>query len=109
MHIRKNITIILALYSYMKRRLNFPSLIRWMLFIGCVLLVFMTVTRIGMFLFFNRQDNRFFDVSDAFVLGFRYDLRSVSIVLLVMLILGSLPSLHPFKTRSTEKIWLAFL
>lgn len=78
--------------------------------IGVIFLALLTLMRIGFYSYFNHQGNTPGKVIDAFFLGLRYDLRSVSILLLVILVLGSLPWLHPFSAGPRiRKFWLALI
>ncbi|MFT3822472.1 MAG: sulfatase-like hydrolase/transferase [Chitinophagaceae bacterium] len=86
-----------------------PKLIRWILSVGLIFLVVFTLMRIGLFSFFSRQNYSLGDVKDAFFLGLRYDLRIISLVLILMLILGSLPWLSPFRSRRAANVWTTIL
>jgi phosphoglycerol transferase MdoB-like AlkP superfamily enzyme len=86
-----------------------PRLIRWILNLGFVLLLLLTVMRLALFLFFPNQGNSFSQVSDAMLLGLRYDLRTISIILVSILIFGSIPALSPFRSALNRKIWLNLL
>lgn len=61
--------------------------------------------RLGLYLFFNKQGYGLGQVMDAFLLGARYDLRIICLVLLILLLLGSTPWLHPFKSSFGKKWW----
>ena len=61
--------------------------------------------RLALFLFFNRQSHTLSDVFSSFALGLRFDLRIVSIIMLIMLVLGSIRFLSPFRSRVNKKIW----
>lgn len=93
----------------MNSAIGLPRLIRWMFSVGCIFLVLMTVMRMVMFIFFNKQGYSISQVTDAFLLGFRYDLRTVSLVLLVILVAGSLKWLYPFASTLQKKIWMVLL
>ena len=88
---------------------SLPRLIRWIFTIGFFLLVLMTLMRILLFIFFNKQGHSFEDLFATFLLGFRFDLRTVSLVLIVLLVAGSVPVLNPFRTTWTKKFWIIFL
>lgn len=49
------------------------------------------------------------DLGKTFFLGLRYDLRTISLVLLVMLLTGSLRPLHPFVSSGGKRFWIIFL
>jgi phosphoglycerol transferase MdoB-like AlkP superfamily enzyme len=84
--------------------LKIPKLTRWIFRTGIIFLLLMTLLRFTLFLFFSKQGNGIFDVIPAFVLGMRYDMRDVCILCLLLMILGSFPVLHPFKTRQGRRI-----
>ncbi|NII25683.1 sulfatase-like hydrolase/transferase [Pseudoflavitalea sp. X16] len=93
----------------MKRIVTLPALIRWMLWTGLILLILFTLMRFSLYLFFNKQGNSMAELGHAFFLGLRYDLRTISILLLCMLLLGSIPWLHPFLQPRGRKIWVVVL
>jgi magnesium-transporting ATPase (P-type) len=110
MHKRKNNYYnFSALLSCMKRIFNLPRLVRWILSVGCIFLIVMTLMRLGLYFYFNKQGYSFSNLSDAFILGFRYDLRSAALILLIILILGSITPLHPFHSSFAKKIWIVLL
>lgn len=86
-----------------------PQLIRWILWTGIVFLVLFTVLRVAMYLFSGRQGYSFSELWKAFFLGLRYDLRMISILLLIMLIMGSIRPLHPFGSRRAKTGWMSVL
>lgn len=85
-----------------------PRLIRWTLWTGILFLVWMTLLRLGFYAYFNKQGTHFTDLLPVFWMGFRFDLRAVAILQLVMLALGSMPPLHPFRSERVYRIWMAF-
>jgi phosphoglycerol transferase MdoB-like AlkP superfamily enzyme len=86
-----------------------PKLIRWILWTGLIFLVLFTLMRLGLFILSNQQSYGLSKLGGAFFLGLRYDLRMISILLVVMLILGSIPALHPFTSKSGKKFWMIIL
>ncbi|AXY78225.1 alkaline phosphatase family protein [Paraflavitalea soli] len=93
----------------MKRIIKLPTLIRWMLWTGFILLILFTLMRWGLYLFFNKQGNSLGELSKTFFLGLRFDLRTISIVLLIMLVIGSFRWLHPFVGQRGKRFWTIFL
>lgn len=73
------------------------------------MLILFTVMRLSLYLFFNKQGNSFANLRGAFFLGLRFDLRTISIILLIMLIIGSTKWLHPFKSPKGRSFWTVFL
>jgi phosphoglycerol transferase MdoB-like AlkP superfamily enzyme len=78
--------------------IKIPKLIRWIFATGIIFLLLMFLLRIALFWVFSSQGNSFSGVFPSFILGFRYDIRIISIVLGLLLLAGSLPFLHPFET-----------
>ncbi len=93
----------------MKRIIKLPALIRWMLWTGFILLILFTLMRLGLYLFFNKQGNSLGELSKTFFLGLRFDLRTISTLLLIMLIIGSFRWLHPFVSQRGRRFWTIFL
>lgn len=84
-------------------RLKIPKLIRWIFWTGIIFLIIMTLLRIALYYGFNKQGNHLSDIFPALLLGLRFDLRMICIVLLLLLITGSLPFLDPFQTGRGKK------
>lgn len=84
-----------------------PRLIRWIFSFAVFFLVLMSLFRLGTYALFN-TGHSFRDSAPAFRLGFRFDARVVCVVALIMLLLGSIKALHPFRTRTGKKTWFAF-
>jgi len=92
----------------MKSFWKLPRLLRWMLSVGFIFLLLMTLMRIGFFLFFNTQ-GRSISHPGVFLLGLRYDLRFIGILLLSMLVLGSVKPFHPFESEAGKRFWFGML
>ena len=86
--------------------LKIPKLIRWIFCIGIIFLLLMSLLRFALFLFSSGQENHFGDVISSFILGMRYDLRDVCLLMLILLIIGSFSSLNPFKSKTGKTIAL---
>ena len=84
-----------------------PRLTRWVVKLGIVLIILMSLMRLALYLFFPNQGSTFNQVMKALVLGCRYDLRTVACILLLVLIFGSIPSLSPFASKPRSRAWLA--
>src|ERR1700730_17995304 len=83
--------LILSLIHYSMNRFRLPRIVLWSLSTGFIFLVWMTLMRLGLFFFFNRQSHSFADLLPSFFLGFRFDLKIVCILILSMLVIGSVP------------------
>src|SRR5688572_19808945 len=86
-----------------------PKLIRWIIWTGFTFLVLFTIMRLGLFILSDQQSYGLSKLGGAFFLGLRYDLRMISMLLIAMLILGSIPVLHPFSGKRGKKFWMFLL
>lgn len=86
-----------------------PRLSRWALWVGAVLLLFMSLLRIFFFYYFNPRDLSITEMLPSFWMGFRYDLRAAGIVMLIMLISGLTRYSHPFRNHNGAKGWMLLL
>jgi len=93
----------------MKRVYPIPPLIRWLFLTGLIFITLLTVFRLAFYLFFNKQGYTFSGITDALFLGFRFDLRAISVLLLIILLLGSIPVLHPFQSAVGKKLSFTIL
>lgn len=86
-----------------------PLTIRW---IGNLWLIFMlifTVLRIATLILFMPAQTRVLEVLPSFSLGFFYDARWVSMILLPIALLGFVPRLSPFYSVRNKKFWSWYL
>jgi phosphoglycerol transferase MdoB-like AlkP superfamily enzyme len=90
-------------------RIQLPRLIRWILSTGLIFLILMTLFRLGLYFFFNKQGHTAGQVLPSFWLGLRFDLRIVCLIMLVMLVLGSFTFLDPFTKKYAGTFWLVLL
>ena len=78
-----------------------------MLSVGIILLIIMTLARIGSYFYFTSHNEQ--NLLSAFILGLRFDLRTISLILLVILIVGSIRFLKPFNSRRHRNTWVVIL
>jgi phosphoglycerol transferase MdoB-like AlkP superfamily enzyme len=88
-----------------------PRLVRWIFSVALFLFVLMFLMRLAAYWYFKPVDLSFNNALKSFWLGFRFDAREVGIISLLLLLIGSVPALHPFKTRIGKRItlWLLFI
>lgn len=84
-----------------------PRSIRWIVTVMSMLLVLMSVYRLFFFFHYRDENNSF--SGSTFLLGLRYDARSVSILGIIMLLFGTIPYLSPFKKQQAYKWWTFFI
>ncbi|MDB5192322.1 MAG: hypothetical protein JWQ96_1885, partial [Segetibacter sp.] len=80
------------------QRLSVPRYIQWIFLTALFFLLLMTLLRLSLVLSFNRSSD-FKSLLPAFWLGFRFDLRIVSIVSFLVFLFGSIKPLHPLQKK----------
>src|SRR5687767_11718162 len=85
--------------------IKIPKQIRWIFGIMVLLLLMMTVYRLAFFYTFRAPDRPL--PGSAFLLGFRYDIRFISIIGLITLFLSYLND--PFRYNKLNTFWKFFL
>lgn len=88
---------------------HLPKLIRWLLWTGLIFLVVFTLMRLGLYILSDQQSYGLGQLGGAFFLGLRYDLRMIGILMVAMLLLGSIPAIHPFTHDRGKRFWLITL
>jgi len=87
-----------------------PSrVLRWALYTGIFFLVLMSLLRVLFFIVFRQLHLTWGEAMSSFVLGFRFDLRSVFVLMMVMLIFGSIRPFDPFRSAAAKKTWFWLL
>lgn len=84
-------------------KIKIPRYIQWIALSGFSLLIVMFLLRLA-FYFVYPPAVETPKIIDAFALGLRYDLRIVSIVMLVVFVFGSLPPLNPVEKKAGKRI-----
>lgn len=88
--------------------LPIPRIIKWILYLDIFFLVIMSVLRVGTWWIFKTDQVLLSESIPVFILGLRYDARVVAVFSAIILLIGSIPFLYPFKSATAEKGWLSF-
>src|SRR5688500_5788920 len=95
------------------QKLKVPRYIQWISLTGLIFLFIMTLLRLTLTWLFPVPTENFSELVPSFFLGFRYDLRIVSIIALILFILGSIGFLHPLNKKVGRTValslWLIFI
>ena len=95
------------------RKKFLPKIINWTILIGISFLILMTIMRLVFVYFFRAPISSENDLTASFILGARYDLRYVSIVMMVTLFFSFIKPLAPFNNKLGNKIaiiiWMLFV
>src|SRR6266513_6044851 len=91
------------------RRVIHSRLLRWTLSVGLFFLLLMTILRIVFFIYFRHLHLSWNESFPSFILGLRFDLRIVCVLMVVLLVAGSFRPLNPFESTKAKKIWFWIL
>ncbi len=96
----------------MSTPIKIPKKIGWTLTLGICFLILMSLLRIVIGIVFKAPTSELGNYTPTYLLGFRYDLRYVGIIMMLTFIIGLFPKLDPFVTSIGKKItvgiWLFF-
>jgi len=84
--------------------LKIPKLIRWIFWTGIIFLVLMGLLRIIFYFSFSHPSLTSLSLWKTFLLGFRFDLKMVCILLEAMLVLGFLRMVDPFRSSAGRRV-----
>ncbi|MBI1780330.1 MAG: LTA synthase family protein [Sphingobacteriales bacterium] len=93
----------------MGKRLLLPPTARWVLKLFWIFLGVFTLFRIATLIAFMPTHEVLGELWPSFLLGLRYDIRWICIVLSPLLVFGSFTALSPFYSRKNKKWWIAYL
>lgn len=89
--------------------LRLPKTLRWVINVFIVYVLLFTAFRLVTLILFVPPEERTVDILSAFLLGFRFDLRWISTLLLPIAIFGFYPPLSPYYSRRSKTIWTWYL
>ena len=90
-------------------RLKIPKTILWVINLLLIFLLIFTVFRFATYFAFRPTDLDFNDLIPSFLLGIRYDLRWIAIILLPIVVVSLVPTLSPFYSAKNKKWWTWYL
>jgi phosphoglycerol transferase MdoB-like AlkP superfamily enzyme len=89
-----------------------PKTIRWTFYSGFVFLIIMSLLRIVFANYFSAPASADNNLTSSYILGFRYDLRYVTIVMMITLLFSYIKPLNPFDKKLGKQIgiitWMLF-
>src|SRR5918993_5178937 len=95
--------------TYMLLHLRIPKTLLWVLNLLIIYTLLFTVFRLMMVIMFKPADESLTDLLPSFLLGFRFDLRWISVVLLPIVLASIVPRLSPYYCSKNKKLWTWYL
>src|SRR5258708_1857097 len=93
----------------MLARLRVPKTIQWIVKLFLIYLCIFTLFRIVTLICFKPIPVSISELVPSFLLGFRYDLRWIAIVLLPIACISLFPRFSPFYSDKSKKWWTIYL
>jgi phosphoglycerol transferase MdoB-like AlkP superfamily enzyme len=90
-------------------RLKIPKTILWVVRLFLIFLLIFTAFRMATFFAFHPDNFSLEDLLPSFLMGIRYDLRWIAIILLPIVLVSMSPKLSPFFSSKTKKWWTWYL
>ena len=90
-------------------RIRIPKTLQWVINLFGIFVLIFTLFRVITFFAFHPSDVTFSQALPAFLLGLRYDLRWIAIVLLPIVLLSSYAAFSPFYSERNKKAWTLYL
>ena len=86
-----------------------PKTLLWVVNLLLIFLAIFTIFRLATFFAFGPKNLSFGDVIPSFLMGVRYDLRWIAIILLPIVLVSMVPRLSPFYSSRNKKWWSWYL
>lgn len=93
----------------MLKKYRIPKTILWVINLFLIFLVIFTIFRLVTFIAFKPKTLSFNDLLPSFLMGIRYDLRWVALILLPVVVISLVPRFSPFYSRRNKKWWTWYL
>lgn len=86
-----------------------PKTILWVINLLLIFLLIFTLFRLATYFAFKPNGFSFGDLIPSFLMGIRYDLRWIAIILLPIVVVSMMPKLSPFHSSKNKKWWTWYL
>lgn len=86
-----------------------PKTIQWVVKLFFIFLLVFTLFRVSTFIAFKPADIGFLDVIGSFLLGLRFDVRWISLVLIPIVISSFIPNFSPYSSDKARRFWVTYL
>ncbi|HEV7333711.1 MAG TPA: LTA synthase family protein [Flavisolibacter sp.] len=90
-------------------KLRLPRTLLWVLNVFIIYTLLFTVFRLLTFILFKPEEGEVGEVISAFLLGFRFDLRWISLLLLPIVAASAVPRFSPYYSVANKKLWSWYL
>ncbi|MEO6257711.1 MAG: hypothetical protein ABIO82_03415, partial [Ginsengibacter sp.] len=95
--------------SNAKLKGNIPLTIQWLLVLWCIYVFIFMLFRISTVFLFKPSSFSILSLGPTFLLGFRFDVKWISIILLPIAVLSVYPKFSPFFSEKNKRWWSYYL
>lgn len=88
---------------------RFPKTIQWVIKLFFIFLLVFTTFRISTFLIFKPANLSFKDVVSSFLMGARFDIRWICILLIPIILFSFIPKFSPYSSTAARRVWVTYL
>ncbi len=86
-----------------------PKTIQWVVKLFFIFLLVFTLFRVSTFLAFRPENISLIDAVPSFVMGIRFDIRWICILLIPIVLLSFIPRLSPYSSINARRAWVTYL
>jgi phosphoglycerol transferase MdoB-like AlkP superfamily enzyme len=90
-------------------RLKIPKTLHWVINLFFIFLAIFTLFRFATYFAFKPADLHFADLLPSFLLGIRFDLRWIAVILLPVIVISMIPRFSPFYSERNKKWWTWYM
>ncbi len=89
--------------------IGIPKTLLWVINLLIIYILLFTAFRLTTLILFKPEDEQFIDALPSLILGLRFDLRWISLLLLPIVIISLIPGYSPFYSDRNKKWWTWYL
>jgi phosphoglycerol transferase MdoB-like AlkP superfamily enzyme len=86
-----------------------PKTIQWVVKLFFIFLLVFTLFRISTFIAFKPADVGMNEVWPSFLMGIRFDIRWISILLIPIVLFSLIPKFSPYSSDAARRVWVIYL
>ncbi len=90
-------------------RIGIPKTLLWVINLLIIYLLMFSAFRLATLILFKPEGEQFIDALPSLVLGLRFDLRWISLLLMPIVIISLMPGYSPFHSERNKKWWTWYL
>ncbi len=94
---------------FMLIKIGIPKTLLWVINLLIIYILLFTAFRLAILILFKPEGEEFIDALPSLLLGLRFDLRWISLLLLPIVIISFMPGYSPFYSERNKKWWTWYL